>query len=363
MLLDRLQKIESIVNQYGEDKFSISFSGGKDSTVLSALVDLALPGNKIPRVYVNTGIELNMIRDFVLDLAKKDPRVDIIKPQIPIKPMLEKEGYPFKSKAHAHMVERYRRIGMCKSIEHYLGLNGSWGPMKQCPKILKYQFTPQFSAQLPVSDLCCLNMKEKPLMQWGKDHNRPIAMVGIMRDEGGRRENAACLAFEHGELKKFQPMSVVTKAWEEWFIKEFQIDICPIYLPPYNFVRTGCKGCPFALHLQEELDTLEKFFPAERKQCELIWGPVYDEYRRLGYRLKNKDVSNVWVRFEDKASYDSFKQILEQITSMIPKGDAKCYIYLEKEHAYKPLSFDPCYITALGEKLGTIVGASNIAFQ
>ena len=72
MLLDRLQKIESVVKSYGEDKFAISFSGGKDSTVLSALIDLALPGNKIPRVYVNTGIELNMIRDFVFDLQKKD---------------------------------------------------------------------------------------------------------------------------------------------------------------------------------------------------------------------------------------------------------------------------------------------------
>jgi hypothetical protein len=38
------------------------------------------------------------------------------------------------------------------------------------------------------------------------------------------------------------------------------------------------------LHLQEELDTIEKFFPAERKQCEYIWKPIYEEYRRIGYR-------------------------------------------------------------------------------
>ena len=70
------------------------------------------------------------------------------------------------------------------------------------------------------------------------------------------------------------------------FLSEYNIDICDIYKPPYNFVRTGCKGCPFALNLQEELDTLEKYFPNERKQCEIIWKPVYDEYRRIGYRLK-----------------------------------------------------------------------------
>lgn len=43
LLMDRLQKIRQIVNKYGEENFYISFSGGKDSTVLSALVDMALP--------------------------------------------------------------------------------------------------------------------------------------------------------------------------------------------------------------------------------------------------------------------------------------------------------------------------------
>ena len=56
LLQDRLQKIRQIINKYGEENFYISFSGGKDSTVLSALVDMAVPENKIPRVYANTGI-------------------------------------------------------------------------------------------------------------------------------------------------------------------------------------------------------------------------------------------------------------------------------------------------------------------
>jgi hypothetical protein len=67
------------------------------------------------------------------------------------------------------------------------------------------------------------------------------------------------------------------------------IDISDIYKPPYNFERTGCKGCPFGLEVQQELDTLERYFPNERKQCEAIWKPVYDEYRRLGYRLRKDD--------------------------------------------------------------------------
>ena len=40
--------------------------------------------------------------------------------------------------------------------------------------------------------------------------------------------------------------------------------------------------------VQQELEKMEKYFPAERKQCEMIFGKVYDEYRRIGYRIKNK---------------------------------------------------------------------------
>ena len=51
LLFDRVEKIKQIINQYGEDNFYISFSGGKDSTILHHLVDMALPDNKIPTVY------------------------------------------------------------------------------------------------------------------------------------------------------------------------------------------------------------------------------------------------------------------------------------------------------------------------
>ena len=46
-LYDRLNVIRDVVNKFGEDKFYISFSGGKDSTVLHYLVDEALPNNRI----------------------------------------------------------------------------------------------------------------------------------------------------------------------------------------------------------------------------------------------------------------------------------------------------------------------------
>ena len=284
ILLDRLQKIQQIINQYGEENFYISFSGGKDSLILHHLVDMACPNNNIPRVYANTGIEYRLIVDFVKRLQEQDSRIVIIKPTTPIRQMLERDGYPFKSKRHAKKVGIYQRHGWTDTAEHYVNpseKDKTFG----CPDCLKYQFTPDFT--LKVDYKCCQNLKEKPLHNWAKENNKPYTILGIRKAEGGSRKVSKCLVFNNRKkLTNFQPLLPVTDEWEDWFIERYNIDVCELYKPPYNFYRTGCKGCPFALNLQAELDTLEKFFPEERKQCEIIWKPVYDEYRRIGYRLK-----------------------------------------------------------------------------
>ena len=41
-------------------------------------------------------------------------------------------------------------------------------------------------------------------------------------------------------------------------------------------------------NLQEQLDIMDTYLPNEKKQCEILWKPVYDEYRRLGYRLRKQ---------------------------------------------------------------------------
>jgi len=289
ILQERIIKSVRYLNEYGVENFCMSFSGGKDSCVMSYLIDLAVPDNKIPRVYADTGIELNMIRNFVKARQKEDDRIVIIKPSKNIKKMLEEVGYPFKSKYHSHIVDMYQRNRHhTDCTEKYVG-GGYEYSARNCPKILKYQFTPEFLENgLKISDKCCDELKKKPLKNYQKEHGYLYEIIGIMRDEGGRRDRAKCLAFRGNKLKAFQPLAPVTKVWEDWFIKEFDIPICDIYKPPYNFERTGCKGCAFIINLQQELETLEKYFPAERKQCENIWKPVYDEYRRLGYRLKDR---------------------------------------------------------------------------
>lgn len=290
MLMDRVQKIQQIVGQYGDGNFYISFSGGRDSTVLSHIIDMALPGNTIPRVYADTGIEYNMVRKFVQDMQLKDDRVVILKPSRSIKQMLEQVGYPFKSKEHSYKWEHIKKNGFNnKTAEGYLHLNGvtkGYG----CPNILRYQFYEKMPFK--ISDRCCDELKKKPIKEWCKQSGRKIAIVGLLGAEsnGGSRMFAKCTVFSGNKLKSFQPLVPLTKQWEEWYIKTYGVEICDIYKEPYNFQRTGCKGCPFNPYLQKSLDTMDEFFPIERKQCEIIWKPVYDEYRRIGYRLRKENV-------------------------------------------------------------------------
>lgn len=101
---------------------------------------------------------------------------------------------------------------------------------------------------------------------------------------------------------KFHPLLVVSNDFEDWYIKERNIQLCKLYYPPYDFTRTGCKGCPYALDLQSNLDTMERLLPNERKQCEIIWKPIYDEYRRIGYRLRKAGQGGtIEIRFRGKA--------------------------------------------------------------
>lgn len=212
-----------------------------------------------------------------------------MRPERNIRQMLEDVGYPFKSKYHSKLVDMYQRRGNVESVLVYTKQKEARSGVVRysehlCPKKLMYQFQGDFD--IKVSPKCCDELKKKPLHKYQKENGKPYAIIGIMPDEGGERESAKCAVFKNNKLKAFQPLVPVTKKWEDWFIAEYNIEICEIYRDPYNFHRTGCKGCPFALKLQDELDTLAKFFPAERKQCELIWAPIYTEYRRIGYRLK-----------------------------------------------------------------------------
>ena len=85
-------RIRDWVNYYGRDGVYVSFSGGKDSTVLLHMVREEYPD--IPAIFVDTGLEYPEIREFV----KTFDNVTWLKPKMNFRQVIEKFGYPFFSK-------------------------------------------------------------------------------------------------------------------------------------------------------------------------------------------------------------------------------------------------------------------------
>lgn len=284
--IDRIAKIQSINKQYDlENNAYLSFSGGKDSTVLHYLLDLALPGNKIPRLFINTGIEYEYIVDFVKKLEQKDSRIQIVNSNVNIKKMLEIEGYPFKSKEHSLKLGEWQKGSIAKSNIYYKEMSGK--SRYACPKKLLYQYERNFKLRL--SDKCCYRLKKDIFHKWEKENKKHILMTGMLAEEGGQRANLInCIITKKDKVVKFHPLLVCSTDFENYFIEKYDIELCKLYYPPFNFKRTGCKGCPYSLDLQEQLDIMGKYLPEEKRQCERIWKPVYDEYRRINFRLKNQ---------------------------------------------------------------------------
>ena len=85
-------RIREWVDFYGEDGVYVSFSGGKDSTVLLHIVREMYPN--IEAVFVNTGLEYPEIQRFV----KTFDNVTIVRPKMRFDEVIKKYGYPLISK-------------------------------------------------------------------------------------------------------------------------------------------------------------------------------------------------------------------------------------------------------------------------
>ena len=86
------QRIKEWVDEYGESGVYVSFSGGKDSTVLLTIAMEMYPD--IKAVFVDTGLEYPEIREFV----RTYDNVDWIRPRKNFKKVILEYGYPFISK-------------------------------------------------------------------------------------------------------------------------------------------------------------------------------------------------------------------------------------------------------------------------
>ena len=96
-------RIRAWVDEYGEDGVYVSFSGGKDSTVLLNIARNLYPN--IKAVFVDTGLEYPEIREFV----KTFKNVDWLRPKMNFRQVIEKYGYPFISKEVSECVDGAQR--------------------------------------------------------------------------------------------------------------------------------------------------------------------------------------------------------------------------------------------------------------
>lgn len=258
----------------------VSFSGGKDSTVLKHIVDSMY--SDVPAVFVNTGLEYPEIQRFVREVkaGKWDcfnSDVEILRPEMRFDEVIRKYGYPVASKSISKKVSDARK-GFPYAMKYFDNTAvDHFGNISKfnCPK---WKFL--IDAPFPVSNKCCDVMKKGPCKVYEKQSNRkPI--IGTMAAESTLREKSwlktGCNAFE-SKRPTSQPLSFWTEQDVLHYIKEFNVPYCPVYgeikvddkrqdrLTTAGCDRTGCMFCMFVVHLEKEPNRFQRMKVTHPKQ-------------------------------------------------------------------------------------------------
>ncbi len=251
-------------HDYNNGDVYVSFSGGKDSTVLLHLVRKLYPD--VPAVFVDTGLEYPEVRAFV----KTIPNVTWIKPSMTFKAVIEKYGYPVVSKQVSMGLARYRdtKSGVQKLLRLYGGTNPSSGKLQRRTIPKKWAFL--IDAPFKCSERCCTMLKKAPFNKYNVSSGRK-AFIGTMAADSDMRLrsylNNGCNSF-----KAKVPSSTPIAFWVEedvWsYIKAFDIPYSSIY--DMGEERTGCMFCMFGLHMREGQNRFQRMrtsHPAQYDYC------------------------------------------------------------------------------------------------
>lgn len=251
------------VDEYGEDGVYISFSGGKDSTVLLHLVRQMYPS--IQAVFVNTGLEYPSVGAF----ARSKDNVAVIRPEMSFKEVLLRYGYPIISKEVAECVSQARK-GLESGNGYYLyrlaKLQGT-AVDKRGRKSLYNQEKWKFLLNAPfaISHICCNVMKKKPAKKFNRENNKK-PFIGTMAAESRLRKQQwmknGCNGFD---MKN--PVSNPLSFWTEndilQYIQENGLEIADAYgkvvfdektckYHTTGCMRTGCVFCLFGITQDRE---------------------------------------------------------------------------------------------------------------
>ena len=214
----------------------VSFSGGKDSTVLLHLVRQLYPD--VPAAFCDTGLEFPEIKQFV----QGTDDVTILRPEMSFKKVLDTYGYPVIGKEVADCVEGARK-GQPYRLRRF---DPSY---KSMFNVSKWAFL--LDAPFAISGQCCAVMKKRPFRRYEKQSKRR-PLLGTMASESRLRMQkwlkAGCNAFDNK-----RPISQPLSFWLEqdiWdYLRRFDVPYSSIYDMGYQ--RTGCIFCMFGCHLEK----------------------------------------------------------------------------------------------------------------
>lgn len=294
--------------EHWDGEVYVSFSGGKDSTVLKHIVDSMY--DDVPALFVNTGLEYPEIQKFVKDIKSGkfdcfNSDVEIVRPEMRFDEVLKTKGYPVISKQTAQVI-REAKIGLAKNDGSYAyriaKLNGELkkadGTKSQfnCDK---WKF--MLDAPFDVSEECCNVMKKKPAKKYEKNTRRkPI--IGTMASESRGRYydwlRYGCNSFEKKRTSS-NPISFWTEQDILHYIKKYNVPYCSVYgdivadiktnddylkgqislfdvLDDYEEIalkttgcdRTGCTFCMFGCHLEKEPNRFQRLKETHPRQYE-----------------------------------------------------------------------------------------------
>ena len=263
-----INRIKEFYDYFDGDVY-LSFSGGKDSTVLKHIVDANFPD--IPAVFIQTGQEYPEVRRF----AMAQPNVTVLYPKKKFSEIVKEFGFPLISKEQAQYLYEYRTTSSEKLRARRIN-----GDDKGRFKIAK-RWLPILSSDIKVSHKCCNFLKKEPAKRYERETGRkPI--VATMAEESKLRYNSwirnGCNAFD-GARSMSRPMSFWTEQDVLRYIALNRVEIPSVYgdvvfdgdeFKTTGLDRTGCIACGFGVQLEGHPNRFERLAKSHPKQWDYV---------------------------------------------------------------------------------------------